>query len=164
MQFLKTASFWPALVIITFLIGACGPAATTVEGGVPSVPKSDGIVNWPDCTPGIAQVVPAPANFPPSFPLPWGIHLFKTATLGAGTSSPQLQIVALAPMSVSEASSYLLSQLPRTGYRFGLSDAEPGEAEARIHGNGWIGSYMINNVPGCEGVSQWTVVMGQLPH
>ena len=146
------------------LMAACSPGAATAAEGTSVTLKSDGIVNWPDCTPAIAQAVPAPANFPPSFPLPWGVHLFKAATLGDGTSSPQLQIIALAPMSVSDASSYLRSQLPRTGYRFGFSDAEPGEAEAHIHGNGWIGSYVINNVPGCAGISQWTVVMGQLPH
>jgi hypothetical protein len=163
-EFLKAACLWPAFLAMACLLGGCSPTLAPDAGGVLPVPSGDGATHWPDCTPTIAEAVHVPANFPPSFPLPSSFRLYKAATLGADTSNPQLMIAGFAPMSVSQASGYMQLQIPRTGYRFKFTDAEPGEAEAQIHGNGWIGGYKINNVPGCDDVSQWSIALGQLPH
>ena len=148
------------VVLLAAVLSACGgdTLAANPAAALDDAP-ANGDVRWPACTPPIVQSVSLPAAFAPNFPLPWGMRLYRVTTTGADAQHPQLEVVGLAPMNLSDAENYLRRQLPRTGYHVGFGEAESGEAEGQFQGQGWIGSYRVNAVPACAAVTTWTIVV-----
>ncbi len=139
------------------------PSNGTIPTGVPRAQSSPFILitptpdaAWPPCASPVEQPIDLPVNFAPDFPLPTGAKLLRFFTLRNDTHV-QLQIIGVVPLNLHDSTQYIKSELPKAGYLITASDAEATESEGLFKGNGWIGSYRVNLIDGCDVATTWVI-------
>jgi hypothetical protein len=121
------------------LVGGCG-GQDGPDGDTPVAEKP------PACASGTAPI-PRPGGIPAAFPFPAGM-IFTSAERPV---RPQLIVRGLAGGDLEDVATFFSKRLPPAGFRIGLGDSEPGEAEAPFTGHGYRGKWKVNEIPTCPG-------------
>lgn len=121
-----------AAVALLPLLAACSGGKPPV-GAAPNVPSpGEPTASSPvkptasSCPPAGGTAIQWPAGIPANFPKPPGGRITKTQTGPNGLSIVQLST----PVSLREGVLFILTELPKAGYRLGRGDAEAAEADA----------------------------------
>jgi hypothetical protein len=94
-----------------------------------------------------AHPIQPPSPFPHAFPLPDGT-VFSTLA----RYPTQIVVGGRAPLALLPAVRFLVRELPRSGFRLGQGESEPGfEAESSFVGRGVIGRFKVRVLPRCRG-------------
>jgi len=111
---------------------------------------------WPACAPVINSPPLFPSNIAPGFPQPPGLVLTKVLTLHDDPNN--MEVVGYVPLALPDAIRWLRERLPQAGYTADQTDAEPGEVEGTIEGNGWKGNYWVKPEMTCASVTEWVLI------
>jgi hypothetical protein len=88
--------------------------------------------------------IAAPRELPSSYPIP------KNAVLTAVHRVRGVVVVqGLQPLGIKDAGRFIITALPRAGYRIGRGDSEYNEAETGFIGHGIVGHIKVHTLPGC---------------
>lgn len=120
-----------------------------------SISSRMGAVSTPailPCPPVGTSASPLP-NFPTDFPLPPGLIITGTATLGGN----RLQVLGYVLADLSTTVSFLNRALPKAGYYTMGSEAELGDAETDFQGLDFRGRWRVQAQVNCPGISRFTV-------
>jgi hypothetical protein len=113
----------PVLLALVLVLAAC--SGKSVPVAQPTV-SSDGQASPSNCPSPANTSFRWPAGIPANFPKPPGGRVVSTQTGENG-----LRIVRLAtPLALRQGILFVLTELPRAGYRLGRGDAEASEADA----------------------------------
>jgi hypothetical protein len=115
----------------------------------------------PACAPKVTTVA-APTQMPTNFPWPRNTQIYRAVVMNQDTANVQLQIMALAPLNLSDAARFVFDALPKASYQVLYREEEPTESEGLFRGHGWRGSWRINTIPNCEGATTWVVILVKL--
>jgi hypothetical protein len=131
---------WWRLSAAAALVGAAAAAAALALGG-PDPAQAAGL---PACVHAQGRLA-LPASLA-QFPLPAGSVLDRRELkYGYAIYSGYV------PGAINPVRDFLVSRLPRAGYRLGSGDAEAAEAEAAYEGHRVHGRWKVRAVPGCPG-------------
>jgi hypothetical protein len=129
----------------------------------PLAPSMDATPSFsmPACAPKVTTIS-APTQTPSNFPWPRNLQIYRAIVLNQDTANVQLQIIALAPLSLADAARFVFDALPKASYQVLSHEEEPTESEGLFRGNGWRGSWRINTILNCKEATTWVIILVKL--
>ena len=134
--------------VIEFLKLAIELRPTPVPGAPGAMPTPLGGVKMPECASHVATV--ALVDDFPEFPFPPGTVFLQSYSF---PESGGFYTLGVTPMVMPDAVKYYQDALTGTGYSLSPGDAEPGEIDLVISGNGRTGNLRAGVPLGCETVT-----------
>jgi hypothetical protein len=122
--------------------------ALVLAAGCSAAPASPEL---PACAKASAALSTLPA-LPPEFPIPPGTRLTATEESGGITT-----VAGYVPSDLRSAATFLQTHLPPAGYRLGLGDSEPDEAESDFSGRGVSGRWKVHGILDCASAVTLTI-------
>lgn len=125
------------------------PHALAPAAGVPAA--------MPSCA-NTGKPVALPSDFPASFPLPPG-----TLVTSAQQRSGGGVIGAVVPSDAHTVAVFLDRALPASGFKNGVGESEPGDAESTYAGQGYQGRWRARDLRSCPGTVSLAIFASPLP-
>jgi hypothetical protein len=100
--------------------------------------------------------VAAPGELPSSYPLPQNTIITRVQRVRG-----VVVVTGIQPLAIREAGRFLITALPKAGYRLGRGDSEAGEAETDFLGHGAVGRVKVRTIPGCAHATHLVIALVQ---